>query len=107
MINAIQRLTGAEVKGDVFEQVESVVDRSDASTNRIRVRFRNGLTLSVIRGPYTYGGSMGLFEIAVIDQDGEFMPSLFDEKDSGDDVLGHCSPEKVLYYLEKVANYGG
>jgi len=35
-----------------------------------RYKFPNGYGASVVRGPYTYGGPEGLFELAVFGQDG-------------------------------------
>jgi len=34
-------------------------------------RFANGYGASVIRGPYTYGGTQGLWEVAVVRFDGQ------------------------------------
>ncbi len=44
---------------------------SDAIADQFIFTFPNGYGASVIQGPYTYGGSQGLFEIAVLDRAGE------------------------------------
>lgn len=65
--------------------------------------FDNGYGVSVIRGPYTYGGPEGLYELAVLrgnERDSELC------YDSGitDDVMGSLSPEEVSEAMEQVAN---
>jgi len=79
--------------------ITSVVNRSDELMNRVFVTFANGRTLSIVRGPYSYGGKRGLFEI---------MPSEskdFDKEDQSDGtVLGWCSVDKVNHYILKLAN---
>lgn len=83
--------------------VDTVTDKSDKFASRVRIVFKNGYSLSVIRGEYTYGGSEGLFEIAPINLKGKLDGSLLDEDDQGDDVLGHCTLDKVAHYAKKLA----
>jgi len=81
------------------DTVESVSDNSDSKMNmqRVRVYFKNGHSLSIIRGEYSYGGPEGLFEIMPSDN------SFFDDEDrDGDDVLGYLTPERVSYYINKI-----
>lgn len=74
-----------------------------AEIQRIRIIFHNNYQISIIRGSNTFGGRENLFEIAVFNPQTEnFDPSKFDDCDRGGDVLGHCSIEKVRYYIDKI-----
>jgi len=50
----------------------NVQDKSDETTTRLAMRFRNGRVLSVIRGEYTYGGNKELFEAATFEVGAEY-----------------------------------
>lgn len=78
--------------------IKSIQDNSDALFERRFITFSNGLTLSVVIGQYSYGGSDGLYEIMPSDS------NVFDEEDKGDDVLGYLTEERVQYYVNKMAN---
>ena len=83
------------------DAIDSIEDKSDLSMGmkRAKITFKNGKWLSVITGPFSYGGEKGLFEIMPSDTDD------FDEKDrDGDDVLGFLSAENVNYYINKIGN---
>lgn len=80
--------------------IEKVEDRSNSFMSRARVFFKNGHELSIIRGSGSYGGEDGLFEIMPSDE------SLFDEIDSGDSVCGYLTPERVMYYINKIGTMG-
>ena len=55
-------------------------------------KFHNGLTISIIRNSFSYGGKSGLFEVAFIGIDGEmlYIPS------EGGSVIGWCTADKVV-----------
>ena len=53
--------------------------------------FPNGWGVSVIRGPHTYGGDQGLYELAVM-YDHEIH---YDNPVADNDVLGYLTPEDV------------
>lgn len=72
----------------------------DFGGERAVVYFANGYGASVVRGPYTYGGDKGLFELAVILRADE---SLVYTTPITDDVLGHLTPEDVTQALGKIA----
>jgi hypothetical protein len=91
------------IPADLAPLIEDVEDRSDELMSRLWVIFTNGYGLSIIRGEYSYGYEQGLFEIAPINKHGELDGDLFDEDDQGDDVLGHADPEKINYYMRKLA----
>jgi hypothetical protein len=56
-----------------------------------RIMFKNGYGVSVVCHSFSYGGKNGLYEVAVLDTDGEITY----ETDVTDDVIGHLTPEKV------------
>lgn len=87
----------------VSDGIQLIEQSWDAiSGDRIRIIFNNGYQLSVIRGPFTYGGREGLFEIAPMEPKGGWAPYLFLKYDRRDDVLGYLSAECVRYYIEKI-----
>lgn len=72
-----------EVQGDYYE----------------RHLFENGYGVSIIRHDYSYGGSAGYFEVAVLDRTGE----LTYDTPVTDDVIGWLSPAGVLEVMQQVA----
>jgi hypothetical protein len=56
-----------------------------------RIMFENGFGASVVCHSFSYGGDAGLYELAVLDTDGEITY----ETDITDDVIGHLTPEQV------------
>lgn len=72
----------------------------DFGGERAVVDFANGYGASVVRGPYTYGGAAGLYELAVIKREDE---SLVYTTPITNDVLGHLSPEDVTRTLGEIA----
>ena len=84
--------------------IKSITDKSDELTDRMRIEFKNGYQLSIIRGYVSYGYKSGLFEIAPFNKNGDMDGNLFDDNDKGDDVLGYCNKEKVEYYVNKIGN---
>ena len=87
-------------------QFTPIIDRPKNMGTQQVYRFPNGFGASVVRGPYTYGGPEGLFEVAVIS---------FDKNESGDDyrlnydteitddVLGYLTYEDVEALLGRIA----
>ena len=64
------------------------------------VQFPNGYGASIVQGPHTYGGSNGLYELAVFGKDGQIT---YDTPIT-DDVLGHLSEEEVEKTLLDIKN---
>ena len=62
-----------------------------------RTQFDNGYEVSVVKSEYTYGGSNGLYELAVF-KDGEIC---YDTPIT-DDVIGYLRPEDVTDVMEKI-----
>ena len=65
-------------------------------------RFANGYGASVVRGPYTYGGPDGLFELGVIVFDGDKWELTYDTPIT-DDVLGYLDLPEVAKILVRIA----
>ena len=51
---------------------------TDEIKQQLIFKFDNGYGASVVRGPYTYGGDSGLFELAVIKFDGNRHDLVYD-----------------------------
>lgn len=64
------------------------------------VQFPNGYGASIVQGPHTYGGSNGLYELAVFGKDGQIT---YDTPITND-VLGHLSEEEVEKTLLDIKN---
>ena len=62
-----------------------------------RTQFDNGYEVSVVKSEYTYGGSNGLYELAVF-KDGEIC---YDTPIT-DDVIGYLRPEDVTDVMTKI-----
>lgn len=56
-----------------------------------RIMFENGYGVSVVCHSFSYGGNAGLYELAVLDTDGEITY----DTDVTDNVIGHLTPEQV------------
>ena len=63
-----------------------------------RIQFDNGYGASVVKGPYTYGGKDGLYEMAVLDNNG----NLTYDTPITNDVIGYLSEDEVNDYLTKI-----
>jgi hypothetical protein len=66
--------------------------------NAARIMFDNGYGASVVIGPYTYGGEDGLYELAVLGNDGK----LTYDTPVTDDVEGYLSETQVTDLLIKI-----
>lgn len=65
-------------------------------------RFDNGYGASVVRGPYTYGGDAGLYELALLKDDGTGVLDLEYGDVVNGDVLGYLTPEQVAAKLDEI-----
>jgi hypothetical protein len=63
-----------------------------------KIMFENGYGASVIRTEHSYGGSRGLYELAVLDNDGK----LTYDTPITENVLGYLSPKEVTNYLIQI-----
>jgi hypothetical protein len=67
---------------------------------KARMMFENGFGVSVVSHTYSYGGKDGLFEIAVLDEDG----CLTYNTPVTNDVIGYLNPDEVTDIMEQVQN---
>ena len=67
--------------------------------DQLIVIFGNGYRASVIIGEYSYGGREGLFEVAVLDANGELDYST----PVTDDVIGRLDREGVVAVFRRIA----
>jgi hypothetical protein len=65
-----------------------------------RIQFENGFGASIVKHQYSYGGPAGLYELAVIDSEGQ----LTYETPITDDVLGYLSEDDVERYVNEIKN---
>jgi hypothetical protein len=65
-----------------------------------RIQFENGWGASIVKHQYSYGGPNGLYELAVLDSNGE----LSYESPITDDVLGYLSEDDVARYVNEIKN---
>lgn len=65
-----------------------------------RMQFDNGYGVSVVSHTFSYGGKDGLYELAVLDSDGNLTYST----EVTSDVLGYLTEENVTEYMIQVQN---
>jgi len=72
----------------------------DDHSNWIRafMKFDNGYGVSVVQGPHSHGGKIGLYELAVLDDNGEITYGTY----ITDDVLGFLTPEDVTKHMIEI-----
>ena len=63
------------------------------------VSFPNGWGASIVKSDISYGGKSGLFEIAVLDNDGK----INSQTDITDDVVGWCDDKDVDRILTAIS----
>jgi hypothetical protein len=66
---------------------------------RKRLQFENGYGLSIVSHSFSYGGMDGLFEAALLDEEGNI---LYDESLGFSDVQGHLDFEQVASVINKI-----
>ena len=65
-----------------------------------RIKFDNGFGASVVKGPHTYGGDTGLYELAVTDSNDDLTYTT----SVTNDVEGYLTEEDVIKLLEQIQN---
>jgi hypothetical protein len=63
-----------------------------------RIKFENGYGASIVKGEYTYGGKDGLYELAVLNSNGDL---IYDTPITSD-VEGYLSETQVTDLLIKI-----
>lgn len=88
---------------DFHDKITSVEenDRESTGSTQVIFKFTNGYAASIVQGPYTYGGPDGLFEMAVLDSNGNLH---YDNPVTPDDVAGFLSVEEVQEKLHQLAH---
>ena len=81
-----------------FKDLEFIPHSTGMGGVMSRIQFDNGYGASVVKTPYTYGGDRGLYELAVLDSEGELTYST----PVTDDVIGYLRPEDVTDVMEKI-----
>ena len=81
-----------------FKDLEFYPHPGHLSGVQARIEFDNGYGASVVCTPYTYGGDKGLYEIAVLNSDGNLTYST----SVTDDVIGYLRPEDVTDVMAKI-----
>lgn len=64
------------------------------------VKFDNGFGASVVKHNFSYGGSEGLYEMAVLDENNDICYTT----SITNDVIGYLNEEEVSDYLNKIKN---
>lgn len=81
-----------------FDDLSFETMNEDIKWIRARLNFDNGYGVSVVKSDYSYGGRAGLYELAVLDSDGEITYGTH----ITDDVLGFLSPEDVTRHMIEI-----
>lgn len=81
-----------------FKDLEFVPHSTGLGGVMSRIQFANGFGASVVKADYTYGGDKGLYELAVLDSDG----NLTYDTPVTDDVIGYLRPEDVTDVMVKI-----
>lgn len=89
------------------KNIETITDSSDSLFTRIHVKFKNGLVLSIVTGPFNLGAP-GTYEVAILDATGKWhniIPELITDEDLGDiHIIGNLSVTGVNELITKVSN---
>jgi len=75
---------------------------TDSLGTRVVFKFQNEYGASVIKGQYTYGGPVGLYEVAVLRWNDEFNYEIDYSTPITDDVIGYLTTEEVVELLYKI-----
>lgn len=92
-------MTFADLK---FEKEEAVLNSVDTGEYAFHF-YDNHYGVSVVRGPYTYGGRKGLYELAVVYMaPGDEYSQLVYDTPVTNNVEGHLTPEDVTRLMAQV-----
>jgi len=79
-------------------EFEMINDTPFMVGKKSRMSFDNGYGVSVVSHTYSYGGKKGLYEVAVLDSEGD----LTYETPVTNDVIGHLSEKGVSDVMKQV-----
>lgn len=92
---------GKTVKFGQFEPENEWNDYFDG-TEHYQFHFPNNYGASVIRGPHSYGGPQGLFELAVLRKRRKYWEITY-KTPITNDVLGNLKHDDVVKALEEIS----
>lgn len=91
-----------KIKMKKFKDIAFEIISDDFMKGKIgRIRFENGWGASVVSHTYSYGGPMGLYELAVLDSEGELH---YENPIAQGDVRGHLTEDEVSDLLIEIQN---
>jgi hypothetical protein len=90
------KITIMKTFGDL--EFEVINDTPFMVGKKSRMSFDNGYGVSVVSHTYSYGGKDGLFEVAVLDKDG----NLTYDTPVTNDVIGYLTEEDVTDVMKQV-----
>jgi len=82
-------------------QFETINDAPFMVGKKARMHFNNGYGVSVVSHNFSYGGKDGLYELAVLDSNGELTYTT----PITSDVLGYLTPDDVTEEMLKLQCY--
>lgn len=93
----IEPLELADLLNLKFKSFNDLDFNSDSDMDGVytRMMFPNGYGVSVVRHKYSYGGPQGLYELAVLDKNGNLA---YDNKVTND-VVGYLDVDDVTKYM--------
>ena len=83
-----------------FKDLEFISLSDVLDSIQARITFDNGYGASVIKSPFSYGGKIGLYELAILDEEGHVCYST----PITDDVLGYLREEDVSEAMIRIQN---
>jgi len=90
-------------------QTETLILPQSAHDTRIgtitKYKFQNGYGASVACHTESYGGDEGLYEVALINDEGDIITSPNDPSSKWQDVKGHLTEEEVDALLLEIFDY--
>jgi hypothetical protein len=87
-----------KIKMKTFKDLEFKPHTAGMGGVMSRIIFENGYGASVVRHEYSYGGKDGLYELAVLDSNGELTYAT----PVTNDVIGYLRPEDVTDVFAKI-----
>ena len=94
-ISKLNQILGLDYK--TFEDID--FERNEDLDGVVgRIMFDNGFGASIVRHIMSYGGKLGLYELAILDKEVD----LTYDTPVTNDVIGYLTPEEVTNYLIKI-----
>ena len=81
--------------------IKDIIIKSKNDGTQIVIFFPNDYGASIIKSAFSYGGSEGLFELAVIKGNRDKWDLCYDTP-VADDVVGYLNSEDINKYLEQI-----